>query len=120
MLLRGQILHGALCSCWHDQIGQTGITNRPIGRKAHAAGGRDDPAAPVAEAIATGRDWHGRADGQVVGHEDVGCSRKMRANQRDQRSAAESRKSSRSRHESSCETPDPNRLHLLGIAPLSQ
>jgi len=48
------------------------------------AGGRDDPAAPVAEAVAIGRDWHGRADGQVVGHEDVGCPRKMRANQGDQ------------------------------------
>src|ERR1700738_2202262 len=68
-----------------DHIGETAIAHRPIGREAHAAGRRDDPAAPVAEAIAISRDRYGRADSEVIGHYDVGRPRKMRAEHRDQR-----------------------------------
>ena len=68
----------------NDHIRQTAIPHRPIGREAHAAGRRDEPAAPVAEAIPIGRDGHGGAGGQVIGHDDVGRPRKMCANHRDQ------------------------------------
>ena len=56
-----------------------------VGRQPHAAGGRDDPAAPVAEAVAIGRDRHGGIGGQVIRHDDVGRPREMRAEHRDHR-----------------------------------
>ena len=46
--------------------------------------GATKPATPVAEAIAIGRDGHGRVSGQMIGHDDVGRPRKMRAQYRDQ------------------------------------
>ncbi len=83
--LRRQILDRMLRGRRHDHIGQTAVAHRAVGGKAHPAGRRDDPAAPVAEAVAIGRDGHGRTGGEIIGHDDIGGAREMRAQHRDQR-----------------------------------
>jgi hypothetical protein len=47
--------------------------------------GRNDTAAPVSKAVAVGRDQHGRGGDEVIGSDDVGRSREVRADNRDQR-----------------------------------
>src|SRR5450756_1685631 len=59
-------------------------SGRPLSRTIPSAARRDDPAAPVAEAVAIGRDRHRRADGQVIGNDDIGCPGEMHAQHSDQ------------------------------------
>src|SRR5271166_2212032 len=43
------------------------------------SGGSDDAATPIAEDVSVGEDRHGRAGGQVIGHDDVGRPGEMGA-----------------------------------------
>ncbi len=82
--IRRQILDGVLHGRGNDHIGQAAVAHRAVRRETHTAGGGDNPAAPIAEAVAIGRDRHRRAGGEVIGHDDVGGARKMRAQHHDQ------------------------------------
>jgi hypothetical protein len=60
----------------------------PLAERRMPASGRNDTAAPVPKAVAVGRDLHGRGGDEVIGADDVGRSREVRANHRDQRCCA--------------------------------
>src|ERR1700730_6607029 len=66
-----------------NHVRQATITNDSIAQQAHSARRSDDAAAPIAVDIAVRGDRHGRADGQVVGHDDVGRPGEMDAQNHD-------------------------------------
>jgi hypothetical protein len=50
------------------------IPNYPVGRKAKAAGGREDAMAPVSESVAIGANRDGWLDGEAIGDDEVGSA----------------------------------------------
>jgi hypothetical protein len=83
--VRGQILDRMLnCGSKH-RIGQAAVAHDAVAGKAHAAGGRDHAAAPIAEHVAIGRDFDDRVGGEEVRHDDIGCAGEVCAQHHDHR-----------------------------------
>jgi len=82
--LRWKILDCVLHGRRRDHVGQAAVAHRSVGRQAHAARRSNEPAAPVPEAVAVGRDRHGRRGDEVIGYDNIGCPREMRSDHRDQ------------------------------------
>src|SRR6059058_975667 len=69
----------------HHRIRQAAVAHDTVGGEPHPAGRRDNAAAPVAEAVAIRKYRHCGTDGEVIGNDDVGRTREMRAEHHDHR-----------------------------------
>ena len=83
--VRGQLFDSVLASIGKGWIRQATVANDAVGRKTHGAGRRNDTAAPITKEIAIGCDRHQRAGSQEIGHDNVGCARKVRPQHHDGR-----------------------------------
>jgi hypothetical protein len=88
------------------RVGQSAVANDTIGGKAHAAGRRDDAAAPIAKQVTIGSDLDDRVGDQEVGHDDIGRTGEVRAQHHDpSASVVGDHRAFRIRRASSFETP---------------
>src|SRR6476661_122214 len=66
-------------------IRQAAVANDAISGKAHATGGRDNAATPIAEQVAIGRDFDDWVCGEEVRHNDIRRTGKVCAQYHDHR-----------------------------------
>jgi hypothetical protein len=67
----GQVLNRVLTGPRRRNVGPPSIIDDAVGPQAEPASGRDEAAAPVAEDIAIGEDWHRWGGHQMIGDDDV-------------------------------------------------